>query len=103
MGTFLGEILGAVFLAGDQHLNSTCVVKPVKVLATGDLSKDGQIIIDEKHGKPVKIVESVDNQKYYAAFANLLGEKMQSAVIGSFDEQKKMWSTPTCQSLISDS
>ncbi|MCL7045280.1 hypothetical protein MKW94_007550 [Papaver nudicaule] len=103
MGTFLGEILGAVFLAGDQHLNPTCAVKPVKVLATGDLSKDGQTIIDEKHGKPVNIVERVNSQKYYAAFANLLGQKLQSAVIGSFEEQKKMWSTPTYRSLVSGS
>ncbi|KAI3918109.1 hypothetical protein MKX01_041429 [Papaver californicum] len=92
MDTFLGEILGAVILASDQHLNPAYQVKPVKVLATGNLSKDGQIVIDKKHGK------------YYGEFANLLGEKKQSAVVGSFREQKKIWSTsPAYKSYISES
>ncbi|XP_026438341.1 uncharacterized protein LOC113336867 isoform X2 [Papaver somniferum] len=94
MDTFLGEILGAVILACDQHLNPTFKVKPVDVSATGDVSKDGQTIIDEIHGKLVKVIESVDNRKYFAEFANLLGEKKQTAVIGSFNQQKKIWSTP---------
>ncbi|OVA11405.1 Inosine/uridine-preferring nucleoside hydrolase domain [Macleaya cordata] len=50
MDTFLGEILGAVILAGDHQLNPTLQVKPIKVMATGDLSEDGQIVIDQKHG-----------------------------------------------------
>lgn len=92
--TFLGEILGAVILACDQHLNPTFKVKPVNVSATGDVSKDGQTIIDAVHGKLVKVIESVDNRKYFAEFANLLGEKKQTAVIGSFNQQKRIWSTP---------
>ncbi|RZC73121.1 hypothetical protein C5167_048601 [Papaver somniferum] len=104
MDTFLGEILGAVILASDQHLNPAYQVKPVKVLATGNLSEDGQIVIDEKHGKFVKVLETLNEQRYYGEFANLLGEKMQSAVIGSFREQKKMWSTrPAYKSYVSES
>ncbi|KAI3979947.1 hypothetical protein MKX01_042601 [Papaver californicum] len=95
MDTFLGEILGAVILACDQHLNPTFQVKPVNVSATGDVSKDGQTIIDEIHGKPVKVIESIDSRNYFAEFVNLLGEKKQTAVIGSFNQQKKIWSTPT--------
>ncbi|KAI3948172.1 hypothetical protein MKX01_014771 [Papaver californicum] len=95
MDTFLGEILGAVILACDQHLNPRFQVKPVNVSATGDISKDGQTIIDEIHGKLVKVIESIDSRKYFAEFANLLGEKKQTAVIGSFYQQKKIWSTPT--------
>ncbi|RZC55317.1 hypothetical protein C5167_014163 [Papaver somniferum] len=94
LDTFLGEILGAVILACDQHLNPTFKVKPVNVSATGDVSKDGQTIIDAVHGKLVKVIESVDNRKYFAEFANLLGEKKQTAVIGSFNQQKRIWSTP---------
>ncbi|KAI3863883.1 hypothetical protein MKW98_031475 [Papaver atlanticum] len=92
MDTFLGEILGAVILACD--LNPTFQVKPVNVSATGDVSRDGQTIIDEIHGKLVKVIESVDTRKYFAEFANLLGETKQTAVIGSFNQQKKIWSTP---------
>ncbi|KAF8401588.1 hypothetical protein HHK36_012533 [Tetracentron sinense] len=95
MDTFLGEILGAVILAGDHpHLNKTLQVKPVKVLATGDESKDGQITIDEKQGRLVKILEGVNPVAYYDHFANLFGDKVQSAVIRSFDEQKRIWSKP---------
>ncbi|KAI3982528.1 hypothetical protein MKX01_031267 [Papaver californicum] len=89
MDTFLGEILGAVILGSDQHLNPAYQVKPVK-----------------KHGKFVKILETLspNEQRYYGEFANLLGEKMQSAVIGSFREQKKTWSTrPAYKSYISES
>ncbi|MCL7052022.1 hypothetical protein MKW94_026288 [Papaver nudicaule] len=93
MDTFLGEILGAVILASGQHLNPAYQVKPVKVLAAGNLSKDGQIVIDEKHGKLVKILETLNKERYYGEFANLLDEKLQSAVIGSFREQKEIWST----------
>ncbi|KAF8394486.1 hypothetical protein HHK36_020694 [Tetracentron sinense] len=101
MDTFLGEILGAVILAGDHpHLNLTLQAKPVNVLATGDVSKDGQITIDEKQGRLVKIVESINPMAFYDQFANLLSDKMQSAVIGSFDEQKRIWSTPPKQALI---
>ncbi|KAF5192966.1 inosine-uridine preferring nucleoside hydrolase family protein [Thalictrum thalictroides] len=94
MDIFLGEILGAVILSGDHHVQLRSQVKPVSVLATGDISKDGQIFIDEKNGSYVKIMESVNPMAYYQHFADRLSNKMQSAVIGSFSEQKKIWSTP---------
>ncbi|KAF2311021.1 hypothetical protein GH714_019166 [Hevea brasiliensis] len=47
MDTFLGEILGAVVLAGDSFLNPILQIKPIKVLADGAESKDGQIVVDE--------------------------------------------------------
>ncbi|KAG8658762.1 hypothetical protein MANES_03G189100v8 [Manihot esculenta] len=92
MDTFLGEILGAVVLAGDSLLNPISRMKPIKVLAEGVESKDGQIVVDEKQGKLVKILESVDPVAYYDLFAKQLGVKKQSAVIGSFEEQRRMWS-----------
>ncbi|KAM7463006.1 hypothetical protein LguiA_031127 [Lonicera macranthoides] len=95
MDTFLGEIVGAVILSADHPtLNSTFQTMRVKIYATGVESEDGQIIIDEKQGKPVKILENVDPLAYYDTFAHQLGEEEQSAVIGSFDEQKQIWSTP---------
>lgn len=91
----MGEILGAVFLAGDHsHLNSTLQIKPIKVSANGIESKDGQTLIDEKKGKLVKILENINTIAYYDDFANQLGVEMQSAVLGSFNEQKRMWHQP---------
>uniref|UniRef100_A0A5B7BPA6 Inosine/uridine-preferring nucleoside hydrolase domain-containing protein n=1 Tax=Davidia involucrata TaxID=16924 RepID=A0A5B7BPA6_DAVIN len=95
MDTFLGEILGAVILAGDNSiLNSAFQVKPIKVFATGVESEDGQITIDKKQGKPVKVLENVNPMVYYDLFANQLGDEKQSAVLGSFYEQRRIWSTP---------
>ncbi|XP_057992224.1 nucleoside hydrolase 3 isoform X2 [Hevea brasiliensis] len=92
MDTFLGEILGAVVLAGDSFLNPILQIKPIKVLADGAESKDGQIVVDEKQGKLVKMLQAVDPVAYYDNFANQLGVNKQSAVIGSFDEQRRIWS-----------
>ncbi|CAN0856072.1 Nucleoside hydrolase 3 [Linum grandiflorum] len=95
MDTFLGEILGAVVLAGDpSFLRPVLQAKSVKVLADGDESTDGRIVIEEHQGKSVKVLEDIDRNAYYKAFANQLGEKKQSAVVGSFQEQKRMWSRP---------
>ena len=89
---FLGEILGAVILANDHLLNPTIQVKPITLLATGDVSEDGQIVIDRNHGKLVNILDNLDPEAYYDHFSNLLGSKTQSAVIGSFYDQKRVWS-----------
>ncbi|KAK2995551.1 hypothetical protein RJ640_014948 [Escallonia rubra] len=90
MDTFLGEILGAVILAGDQSvLNATFQGKPVEVHATGLESEDGELVINKKHGKSVKILESLNSVEYYDLFANQLGNEKQSAVIGSFEEQRR--------------
>ncbi|XP_073010370.1 nucleoside hydrolase 3-like [Typha latifolia] len=90
MDVFLGELLGAVFLVKSSNLNATMLVQPISVVING-MDKDGQIIIDSSHGKLVKILDSFDSQEYYTQFATLLGDEKQSAVIGSFDEQIKMW------------
>ncbi|CAL1397069.1 unnamed protein product [Linum trigynum] len=92
MDTFLGEILGAVVLAADHSILKLALqVKHIKVLAGGDESTDGQIVIDEKQGKHVRALKCIDPDAYYGAFTNRLGEKKQSAVIGSFEEQKRIW------------
>uniref|UniRef100_A0A2N9HHN7 Inosine/uridine-preferring nucleoside hydrolase domain-containing protein n=1 Tax=Fagus sylvatica TaxID=28930 RepID=A0A2N9HHN7_FAGSY len=87
---FSQEILGAVALTGD--LKPTVKVKPVKVIAEGVESTDGQTLIDEKYGKLVKILENVNYTTYYDLFANRLNDVKQSAVLGSFDEQISQWS-----------
>ncbi|KAJ6725354.1 INOSINE-URIDINE PREFERRING NUCLEOSIDE HYDROLASE FAMILY PROTEIN [Salix purpurea] len=95
MDTFLGEILGAVVLAGNfSKLDPTFLVKPIKVLAEGVESEDGGVVIDEKQGRLVKIVENVNLGAYYDLFTEQLSSKEQSAVMGSFDEQRRNWSVP---------
>lgn len=91
----MGEILGAVALAGDySSLKPTLQVKLIKVIAEGNEYKDGQTVIDKKQGIFVKVMENLDPEAYYDLFANELDSENQSAVIGSFDEQKRMWSIP---------
>ncbi|KAK2640612.1 hypothetical protein Ddye_028407 [Dipteronia dyeriana] len=96
---FLGEILGAVILDGHAHLNLTYNFKLLKIVADGDISNVGQIIIDEEQGKLVKVVESVNVAAYYDHFAEVLRDQNQSAVIGSFKEQEEIWNTPPEQNI----
>ncbi|KAJ8622577.1 hypothetical protein MRB53_031106 [Persea americana] len=103
MSIFLGEILGAVILANDHLLNPTIQVKPITLLATGDVSEDGQIVIDRNHGKLVNILDNLDPEAYYDHFSNLLGSKTQSAVIGSFYDQKRVWSRLNKTEAVEDS
>lgn len=93
--TFLGEILGAVILAGNgTFLKTTYAVRNLRVLAMGVMSKDGQISIDDSRGSLVRVLEGVDPFACYHTFAAKLGDEKQSAVIGSFEMQRRMWSSP---------
>ncbi|KAK7348185.1 hypothetical protein VNO80_22735 [Phaseolus coccineus] len=95
MGTFLGEILGAVVLAdSNSGLDPKFEEKPIKVLADGNESSDGKVVVDEKGGKLVRILSSVDAKAYHSLYANKLGHEEQSAQIGSFEEQRRRWSHP---------
>nr|XP_028947774.1 uncharacterized protein LOC103424026 isoform X3 [Malus domestica] len=97
MQTFLGEILGAVLLAGDSHLNQTFQAKPIKVYAEGVESRDGQLLIDENQRKLVRVLDSVNPQAYYNLFVDRLSDSNQSAILGSFEEQVKFWRKPPNQ------
>ncbi|KAK7412611.1 hypothetical protein VNO78_04107 [Psophocarpus tetragonolobus] len=95
MDTFLGEILGAVVLAdGGSRLNAKFEVKAIKVLAKGDISVDGEMAVDEKHGKLVRVLSYVNAQAYHHIFATRLGDSNHSATVGSFEDQKRSWSHP---------
>ncbi|XVE89760.1 hypothetical protein DITRI_Ditri20bG0020800 [Diplodiscus trichospermus] len=93
MDIFLGEILGAVILSGNRHLNQTFASKSLKVMADGDITKIGSMIIDEEQGKQVTVLENINPETYYDHFARVLGDYRQSAVLGSFLEQERMWNT----------
>lgn len=102
----MGEIIGAIFMGGDHHnLKPTIEEMSIKVIAEGDESMDGQILIDNKQGKSVKILKNVDPMAYYLLFADQMGDQNQSAELGSYDEQRKMWSTTPnemyCESALS--
>ncbi|KAF5815530.1 putative inosine/uridine-preferring nucleoside hydrolase domain, ribonucleoside hydrolase [Helianthus annuus] len=93
---FAGEILGAVILAGDQKLlNSTFEIKHLKVYTEGQLSRDGEVIFDTKKKKGFKVLQGFNHVSCYNIFSNGLLRRKQSAVIGSFGEQKRRWSSPT--------
>ncbi|XP_020102953.1 uncharacterized protein LOC109720321 isoform X2 [Ananas comosus] len=95
MDIFLGELLGAVLLVENSNLTPRTQLKPISVVADDETSTDGQIVTKNAHGKLVNILDHFDSESYYTRFANLLSNKKQSAVIGSFDEQKRMWSSNT--------
>ncbi|KAK2411949.1 inosine-uridine preferring nucleoside hydrolase family protein [Trifolium repens] len=95
MDIFLGEIIGAVVLADKSlTLKPKFEVKPIIVLASGNESSDGKIVVDEKHGKLVRILSKVDENAYYNIYANKLGAQYQSAKVGSFEEQTRKWIHP---------
>ncbi|KAG9135584.1 hypothetical protein Leryth_002317 [Lithospermum erythrorhizon] len=91
---FLGEILGAITLANIDHpvLKPDFELKRVKVHADGDESQDGQVTRDEMQGRLIRVLEKLDIVSYYDIFAERLGDEKQSAVVGSFNAQKRMWS-----------
>eukprot|EP01018_Ginkgo_biloba_P007885 Gb_08959 [translate_table: standard] len=93
--TFLGEVLGAAIMMNGPQLRSITKVKPIGVVATGDVATDGWTFVDHKNGNPVHVVEDIDVFGYYSHIATMLNEKAQSAVIASFAEQKRLWNTPT--------
>ncbi|KAL4565005.1 hypothetical protein LXL04_029086 [Taraxacum kok-saghyz] len=95
LDTFLGEILGAIIIGGDQNtINSSFQVKHLKVIAEGRIHEDGQIIVDKGKTKGINVLEDFNIVSCYNIFATYLGHQEQSAVIGSFDEQRRIWSSP---------
>lgn len=90
--TFIGEILGAVILGGDHSvLETQFQMKKLKITATGVEAKDGEIGIDIKQGKLVKVLENVNPIAYSNLIVTQLSVKNQSAIVGSFDEQRRTW------------
>lgn len=81
-------------VAGDKpSLKTTFSSKTIKVFAEGDESKDGYTYPD-KNGKLVSVLENVDPKGFRDMFWDRLGDGKQSAVFGSFEDQKRMWSSP---------
>ncbi|KVH91352.1 Inosine/uridine-preferring nucleoside hydrolase [Cynara cardunculus var. scolymus] len=67
----------------------------LKVHADGNLSKDGEVIVDTEKTKGfVKVLEDFNHVSCYVIYVDRLASRNQSAVIGNFDEQKRRWSSP---------
>ncbi|KAK9077797.1 hypothetical protein SSX86_006135 [Deinandra increscens subsp. villosa] len=92
---FLGEILGAIIIADDRKLlNSTFGIEHLMVYADGGLSMDGEVIFDTQKKKGFKVLKGFNRESFYSIYSDHLLRRKQSAVIGSFDEQKRLWSSP---------
>lgn len=87
----MGEILGAVVLVEEGHIEPVFEFKPVKIFADGVESQDGQTVILEKGGKLIQILQNLNQTAYFDLFANRLSDKKQPAVIKSVNAQKGMW------------
>lgn len=90
---FVGEILGSVFLVEQETLKPFIQENQVDVVV-GDEINEGQTVVDNVKGKLVKILGDFDAEAYFTKFSCSLANKKQSAVISSFNEQKKIWSKP---------
>uniref|UniRef100_A0A0E0L2F1 Inosine/uridine-preferring nucleoside hydrolase domain-containing protein n=1 Tax=Oryza punctata TaxID=4537 RepID=A0A0E0L2F1_ORYPU len=91
---FLGEILGAVYMVEGSRLKPSVELKPVSVVTNTNKSIDGQIVISKNSANLVRVLSDFDGEIYSKQLANSLANKKQSAVIGSFEEQKAIWSRP---------
>ncbi|KAI3828578.1 hypothetical protein L1987_02682 [Smallanthus sonchifolius] len=91
---FLGEILGVIIATNDQKvLNSTFKTEHLKVYAEGRLSRDGEINLDTRKKKGIKVLQGFNHASCYDIFVDQLVRWKQSAVIGSFIEQKRLWAS----------
>ncbi|CAD6272174.1 unnamed protein product [Miscanthus lutarioriparius] len=93
MDIFLGEVLGAVYMVQGSDLEPSVKVKPICIVANTTESTNGQILV-KKSAKPVNVLFSLNTSAYHNHLANSLANDKQSAVVGSFEEQKAIWSRP---------
>jgi len=94
MDMFLGEVLGAVYLVEGLNIKPYLRPKPISIVANSTASTNGQIFVDKLSASSVEVLADFSTEEYYSRLANSLGNKEQSAVIGSFEEQTALWSRP---------
>uniref|UniRef100_K3Z3W2 Inosine/uridine-preferring nucleoside hydrolase domain-containing protein n=1 Tax=Setaria italica TaxID=4555 RepID=K3Z3W2_SETIT len=97
MDIFLGEVLGAVYMVQGSDLEPSVEAKAVSIVANTTESTDGQILVRRKSANVLKILYNLNNGVYYNHLANSLVNNKQSAIVGSFEEQKAIWSRPQKQ------
>ncbi|CAN6351052.1 unnamed protein product [Urochloa humidicola] len=94
MDIFLGEVLGAVYMVQGSDLEPSVEVKSVSIVANTTESTDGQILARKNSTNLLKILHNLNDGVYYNHLANSLANDKQSAIVGSFEEQKAIWSRP---------
>ncbi|TVU19339.1 hypothetical protein EJB05_35483, partial [Eragrostis curvula] len=94
MDVFLGEVLGAVYMVQGSDLKPSVKVMPISVVAKTTKSTDSQIVVSTKSAKLLNVLDNLNIGIYYNRLANSLSNKKQSAIVGSFEEQKAIWSRP---------
>eukprot|EP00249_Psilotum_nudum_P017503 c26355_g1_i1 orf=203-2848(-) len=93
MEQLTGEVLAAAVMVNGPKIKSKLKAVPIHVMATGDIHTDGWTKVDNSHGHLIHYVETVDSHHFEAEFLEVLSAKSQTAVIASFAEQKRLWST----------
>jgi hypothetical protein len=94
---FLGEVLGAVYMVQGSDLEPSVAAKAVSIVVNTTESTDGQILVRRKSANVLNILYDLNNGVYYNHLANSLVNTKQSAIVGSFEEQKAIWSRPQKQ------
>ncbi|OEL13666.1 hypothetical protein BAE44_0025316, partial [Dichanthelium oligosanthes] len=94
MDMFLGEVLGAVYLVEGLNIKPSLQSKTISIVANSTAGTGGQIVVDKQSASSVKVLADFSVKECYSRVANSLGNKVQSAVIGSFEEQTAVWSRP---------
>lgn len=67
-----------MFLSDQAHLNPMMRTEKIIVM-TSNIRTAGQINADQRNGKLVDVLDSMDSEAYYCCFANLLGDRIQEA------------------------
>ena len=77
-----------------MNIKPSLLLKPISIVANNTTDMDGQIVIDMQSASSVEVLSDFSTEDYYSRIVNSLGNKEQSAVIGSFEEQTAVWSRP---------
>ncbi|CAD6272173.1 unnamed protein product [Miscanthus lutarioriparius] len=94
MDIFLGEVHGAVYLVEGFSMRPFIQSIPISVVANSSRSTNGQIVVNKQSANSVNVLVDFSSGKYYRRVGKSLGNKEQSAAVGSFAEQNTIWSRP---------
>jgi hypothetical protein len=75
-------------------VSSSLLSKSISIFANGTTSTNGQMVVDKRSANSVKVLVDFNGEEYYSRVAKSLCNKVQSATIGSFAEQRAMWRRP---------
>lgn len=89
----LEEVLAAVALVQKSEFQGYFEQEPVVVMSSGNVSTDGWTKVDHGKGKTVHFLGKVNPQAISKSIAKALNSHSQSAVVASFAEQVRSWTT----------